>query len=131
MRLTITGRNIDITPSIREYVEEKIGRISNHYDQIMSMEVILTVNKNPSVEQNHVADVTIYVNGQHMHVTESAESMYAAIDLAADKVNRQVIKYKERLIKSKRKNDSIRTENYETSEEERDLTEEIKNIENE
>ncbi|OGI03175.1 MAG: ribosomal subunit interface protein [Candidatus Melainabacteria bacterium GWF2_32_7] len=101
MRLIINGRNIDITPALREYVEEKIGRVTRHYDQIMDMEVTLGVIKNPSVQENHFAEVTCFLNGAKIHVHEEAQSMYASIDLLADKLDRQVKKHKDKILRGK------------------------------
>lgn len=110
MRLIVNGRNIEITTAIREYTEEKIGRVTKHYDQIKELEVTLSVVKNPSVQKNHVAEVTCSVNGAKLHVTEEAETMYASIDLLADKLDRQVKKHKEKLLKGKSGSASIRTD---------------------
>ncbi|OGI24786.1 MAG: ribosomal subunit interface protein [Candidatus Melainabacteria bacterium RIFOXYA12_FULL_32_12] len=101
MRLIINGRNIDITPALREYVEEKIGRVTRHYDQIMDLEVTLGVIKNPSVQENHFAEVTCFLNGAKIHVHEEAQSMYASIDLLADKLDRQVKKHKDKILRGK------------------------------
>ena len=117
MRLNVNGRNVTITTAIKEYVEEKIGRIVNHYDQILEIEVTLEVIKNPSVAENHIAEVSCKIPGDRIHVTEKAESMYASIDLVADKLNRQVIKHKEKLLKGKNKGTSIRTAAIEAEEE--------------
>ena len=108
MRLIVNGRNIDITQAIRDYVEEKIGRVTRHNDQIMDAEVTLSVTKNPSVERNHIAEVTCHLNGARLHVKEEAETMYACIDLLADKLDRQVKKHKSRNSRGKGKG-SIRT----------------------
>jgi putative sigma-54 modulation protein len=107
MRLTVNGRNVTITKAIKEYVEEKIGKIVNYYDQILEIEVTLEVIKNPSVSENHIAEVSCKIPGDKLHVAEKAESMYASIDLVADKLNRQVIKHKEKLLKGN-KGSSIR-----------------------
>jgi len=123
MRLNVNGRNVTITTAIKEYVEEKIGRIVNHYDQILDIEVTLEVIKNPSVAENHIAEVSCKIPGDKIYVTEKAESMYASIDLVADKLNRQVIKHKEKLLKGKNKGSSIRTAAVEGPEE--DIEEEI------
>jgi len=101
MRLITNGRNIDITPALREYAEEKLGRVIRHYDQILDMEVTLGVIKNPSVQDNHFAEVTCFLNGAKIHVHEEAQSMYASIDLLADKLDRQVKKHKDKIIKGK------------------------------
>ena len=103
MRLIINGRNIEITPAIKDYVDEKVGRIQKHNGQIMDLEVTLSVVKNPSVQNNHFAEATCLLNGAKVHVKEQAESMYAAIDLIADKIDRQVKKHKEKIIKGKSK----------------------------
>ncbi len=118
MRLAVNGRNIEVTPALKDYVKEKIGKIANHYDQIQSMEVTLSVNKNRSVAKNHTTEVKCSLNGTIINVTEDAESMYASIDIVADKVSRQVIKHKEKLLKGKNKTESIRTESFEVSEQE-------------
>ena len=108
MRFSVNGRNITITPSLKEYVEEKIGKVVKHYDQIMDMVVTLGVTKNPSVAKNHSAEVSCLVNGAKIHVHEEAETMYAAIDLLADKLDRQVKKHKDKIIRGKSGSYSIR-----------------------
>ena len=116
MRITVKGRNIEITDAIRAYAEEKIGKVMNHYDQIQSIEVILNVIKNPSVSQSHTAEVLCKFTSGSVKSEESAESMYASIDLVADKLDRQVKKFKEKQI-SNSKNQSIRTDVHEEKEE--------------
>ncbi len=109
MHISVIGRNIEITDAIRSYAEEKIGKVMNHYDQIQSIEVILNVIKNPSVAQNHSAEVICKFVSGSVTAEESAESMYASIDLVADKITRLVKKYKEKQISSS-KTASIRTD---------------------
>lgn len=109
MRITVKGRNIEITDAIRSYAEEKIGKVMNHYDQIQSIDVVLNVIKNPSVSQSHTAEVICKFVSGSVQAEESAESMYASIDLVADKISRQVKKFKEKQISSS-KNSSIRTD---------------------
>ena len=109
MRIYVNGRNIEITDAIKAYAKEKIGKVVNHYDQIQAIDIVLSVIKNPSVAQSHTAEVTCkFVTGA-VHVTESAESMYASIDLVADKLDRQVKKFKDKNL-GKSKLDSIRTD---------------------
>ena len=117
MRITVKGRNIEITDSIRAYAEEKIGKVMNHYDQIQSIDIVLNVIKNPSVSQSHTAEVICKFVSGSVKAEESAETMYASIDLVADKINRQVKKFKEKQI-STSKNQSIRTDVIEEKEEE-------------
>lgn len=109
MRITVKGRNIEITDSIRGYAEEKIGKVLNHYDQIQSIDVVLSVIKNPSVEKSHTAEVICKFISGSVKAEESAETMYASIDLVADILNRQVKKFKEKQITGS-KTASIRTD---------------------
>ena len=109
MQIIVNGRNIEITPAIKAYVKEKMAKVIEHYDQLIDFEVILTVIKNPSVADRHIAEAKCNIAGARIHIEEKAESMYASIDLLADKLNRQVQKYKDKLIKGKHKAESIRT----------------------
>lgn len=126
MRIIVNGRNLEITDAIKAYVKEKIGKVSNHYDQIQMIEVVLSVIKNPSVAQNHTAEAIVkLISGSSIVVEETAESMYASIDILADKLNRQVIKYKDKNLKSKAKSASIRTDLVEEAEDTEDEDENI------
>lgn len=109
MRLTLNGRNIEITQAIRDYVEEKVGRIVKHNNQIANIKVTLSVTKNPSVKKSHTAEVTCFINGAIIKIKENAESMYASIDLLADRFDRKVKENKEKLL-SHKTGKSIRTE---------------------
>ena len=109
MRITVKGRNIEITDAIKAYAEEKIGKVVNHYDQIQSIEIVLNVLKNPSVSLSHTAEVLCKFTSGSVKAEESAETMYASIDLVADKLDRQVKKFKEKQI-SGSKSASIRTD---------------------
>jgi putative sigma-54 modulation protein len=110
MHIYVNGRNLEITDAIKAYVKEKIGKVTNHYDQIQGIEVVLSVIKNPAASGKHVAEVTCKLNAGAIHCQESADSMYASIDLLADKLDRQVKKYKDKTLSSKDKSASIRTE---------------------
>ncbi len=108
MRIHVNGKNIEITDAIKAYAKEKIGKVAAHYDQIEAIDIMLTVIKNPSVAENHTAEVTCKLITGSVHVAETAESMYASIDLVADKLARQVKKFKDKNL-GKSKLDSIRT----------------------
>lgn len=89
MNLHITGRHIEVTPAIREYVENKIGRLHKHFDSIVEAQVILSVER-----VKHNAEITVHVAGKDLHCSCSEDSLYAAIDVLADKIERQIVKYK-------------------------------------
>ncbi|MDD3437410.1 MAG: ribosome-associated translation inhibitor RaiA [Candidatus Gastranaerophilales bacterium] len=110
MHIHVNGRNIEITEAIKTYVKEKIGKVTHHYDQIQAIDVILSVIKNPAATGKHIAEVICKLTSGAIHCEESAESMYASIDLLADKLDRQVKKFKDKTLSSKDKSASIRTD---------------------
>lgn len=116
MRIHVNGRNIEITEAIKAYVKEKIGKVATHYDQIQGIEVILSVIKNPAAAEKHIAEVRCNLDKVKIHLEESAESMYASIDLLSDKLLRQVQKVKDKALSSNKA--SIRMENVNNNEEE-------------
>ena len=93
MHIHVNGKNIEITDAIKAYVKEKIGKVANHYDQITGIDVVLSVIKN-------LAEVSCKMNTGVVHCEEAAESMYASIDLLADKLSRQVKKFKDKALSS-------------------------------
>ena len=100
MHIHVNGKNIEITDAIKAYVKEKVGKVANRYDQITAIDVILSVIKNPAASGKHVAEVSCKMNTGVLHCEESAESMYASIDLLADKLARQVKKFKDKALSS-------------------------------
>lgn len=96
MQVTVTGRNIDLTPALKEYLMEKLQRSQKHFDHGLNITALLSVAKNPSVADSQTAEITIKLNGSVIRGEESTENMYASIDLVADKIERQLRKYKTR-----------------------------------
>ncbi|MBE9035311.1 ribosome hibernation-promoting factor, HPF/YfiA family [aff. Roholtiella sp. LEGE 12411] len=97
MKLVIHGKNIEITDAIREYVHQKIEKAVSHFQNITNeVDVHLSVARNPRINPRQAAEVTIYANGSVIRAEESSENLYASIDLVADKIARQLRKYKER-----------------------------------
>lgn len=92
MNLNITGHHIEVTPAIRDYVTGKLDRVLRHFDQVTSSHVILSVEK---LQQK--AEVTLHVKGKDIFADATDGDLYAAIDLVADKLDRQVVKHKERV----------------------------------
>ncbi len=97
MKLVIQGKNIEITDSIREYVNQKIEKAVMHFQQMITeVDVHLSIARNPRINSKQTAEVTIYVNGSVVRAEEGSENLYASIDLVADKIARQLRKYKEK-----------------------------------
>lgn len=91
MNLNITGHHMEVTPAIHDYVNAKLDRVIRHFDNVTSAHVILSVDK-----LNHKAEVTLHVKGKDIFADSIESDLYAAIDTLADKLDRQVVKYKEK-----------------------------------
>ena len=91
MNLHLTGHHVEITPAIREYVTGKLERINRHFDHVIEVNVVMTVEK---LDQRIEANV--HLSGKDIHVQAHDGDMYAAIDGLIDKLDRQVIRHKER-----------------------------------
>jgi putative sigma-54 modulation protein len=89
MNLNVTGHHLDVTPAIRQYLNAKLGRVVRHFDHVIDAHVILSV-----VKLRQKAEVTLHVQGKDIHCQSEDNDLYAAIDLLADKLDRQVLKYK-------------------------------------
>ena len=96
MNLTISGHHLELTPAIREYVASKAVRIKRHFDHVIDITVILTVNKLAEKEKCQKAEINLNLPGKDIHADSVAQDLYAAIDNAIDKLDRQVLKYKEK-----------------------------------
>jgi putative sigma-54 modulation protein len=96
MRLQVSGRNLDITEPIREYAERKLARIERHLTEDTRVDLELAIERNRSISANQHAELTVWTRGPVLRAHEYAEDMYAAIDLAVDKLDRQVRRYRER-----------------------------------
>ncbi len=92
MVVKITGHHVDVTAALRDYVDTKMDRIIRHHDLLTDAHWVLTVEK-----LQHKAEATLHVSGRTIHAEAVAEDMYAAIDGLADRLDRRVRKYKEKL----------------------------------
>lgn len=91
MNLTITGRNFEVSDSIREYAERKLSKLTKYFHQLIDMHVWLLIER-----QDHVAEITINGDGVQFYAKEKAGDMYSSIDLLLDKIEQQIVRYKER-----------------------------------
>ncbi len=91
MQIEISGQNVDLTPALRAYVTEKIERLKRHFDHLIAAHVVLKIERT-----EHTAEATVSVGGRpnDLHAVALADDMYAAIDLLADKLDRQVRRHK-------------------------------------
>ena len=92
MQLNIAGHHVELTDALRDYVSSKLERLERHFDQVSNVDVILSVEK--LVQK---AEATVPVNGQNLFAYAEDQNMYAAIDALVDKLDRQIIKRKEKV----------------------------------
>jgi putative sigma-54 modulation protein len=97
MNLTISGHHLEVTPALREYVLTKLDRIRRHFDQVVDVSVLLRVENLKEKELRQKAEVTLHVKGRDIFVEQAHEDLYAAIDQLMDKLDRQVVRHKDRL----------------------------------
>ncbi len=92
MQITISGHHLEVTDSLKNYVTSKIERLDHHHERITNTHVILSVEK--LIQK---AEATIHVSGKDLFADATHEDLYAAIDALADKLDRQLIKHKEKM----------------------------------
>ena len=102
MKLLIQGNNIAVTESIHDYVEQKLQKAVRHFQNITGkVDVHLSVARNSRIERKHKAEVTVFANGTVIRAQEGSDNLYASIDMVADKIARQLRKYKEKHLAKK------------------------------
>ena len=97
MNLTISGHHLEVTPSLKEYVLTKLDRVTRHFDQVVDINVLLSVEKLKEKERRQRAEITLHVKGKDIFVEYAHEDLYAAIDQVMDMLDRQVCRHKDRL----------------------------------
>jgi len=92
MQISVTGHHVDITDALKSYVDNKFERLERHFEHVTNVHVILSVEK-----LRQKAEATMHINGASVYADTVEEDMYAAIDGLIDKLDRQVLKHKEKL----------------------------------
>jgi len=93
MQFSVTARNLEITPALRTYTEEKLSRLTRYLENIVTIHVVLSVNKH-----RQTAEVTLRVRDLTIRAEEEGDDLYSSIDLVAEKLERQILRYKERIM---------------------------------
>jgi putative sigma-54 modulation protein len=96
MNLQVKGRNVDVTDALFAHAEKKLGKLARYLSDDSRCEVELGVEHNPSIAADQVAEATVWTKGPVMRARESSQDMYASIDLVAEKLERQVKRYRDR-----------------------------------
>lgn len=89
MQINLTGHHVEITHSLRDYVDSKFAKLERHFDQINNVYVVLTIEKT-----TQVAEATLHIKGGEVHAKSENKDMYASIDTLIDKLDRQILKVK-------------------------------------
>ena len=103
MQLNLTGHHVDLSSSLRAYVTEKIAKLERHFDHVTNVNVVLTVEK-----QQQRAEASVNVSKGQLFADASSDDMYAAIDALVDKLDRQILKHKEKLTKHNRSSGGLK-----------------------
>ena len=93
MKINISGHHVDLTPSLRDYVTSKMEKLERHFDHITTSNVTLTVEK-----LRQKAEATVHISGADIHAQAESEDMYASIDSLVGKLDRQILKHKEKIV---------------------------------
>lgn len=103
MQINITGHHIDVTDALRSYVKDKLERLERHFDHVTNVHVVLTVEK-----QVQKAEANVHVSGADLFAQNDSEDMYASIDGLIDKLDRQIVKHKEKISDHNRKSGGVK-----------------------
>ena len=99
MNVNVRGKNIDVTPALKDYVEKKITKVTKQFKTVGDISAVLKVEKG-----NHIVEITVPASGILLRAQETTKDMYSSIDLVIEKIERQIHKYKTRLMKRKYNN---------------------------
>ena len=96
MRLQVKGKNLEISDSIRDYAEQKLAKLDKQLGDMVQVELELTVERNPSIRENQVAEATVFTKGHPLRAREATRDMRSSIDGLTDKLLREVKAYREK-----------------------------------
>ena len=97
MNLTISGHHLEVTPALRAYVTSKLDRVTRYFDQVVDVRVLLTLENLKEKERRQKAECNIYIKGIELFAESAHSDLYAAVDELVDKLDRQVVRHKDRL----------------------------------
>ncbi len=93
MQINITGHQVELTEPLKDYVKNKFDKLERHFDHISNVQVTLSIQK-----QRQIAEATLHLSGADVHANAENEDMYASIDGLVDKLDRQILKHKEKMV---------------------------------
>jgi len=108
LHIIVQGKHLDVTPALRQYAEEKVGKITRYFDQVQEAQVVLSVERRDGLGKAQVVEVTVWGDGLVLRGEEASQDMYASIDLVFDKLRKQIEKYRSKMIERRRISESRR-----------------------
>jgi putative sigma-54 modulation protein len=106
MQVNIRGKGIDLTEALKDYAQKKIHKVEHFFHNIQQIDIELEVDKIKEQVESQVAKATVWMSGKIVHATEASGDMYASIDLLIDKLDKQVKRFKEKIVQEKRRESS-------------------------
>src|SRR3954470_17101270 len=103
MRLQVKGKNVEVTPAMRDYAERKLAKLAKQLAEQTQVEIELSEEKNPSIAASHVAEATIFTKGPTLRAREASPDMKASIDQLVEKLERQFKRYREKRVEEPRR----------------------------
>jgi putative sigma-54 modulation protein len=113
--IRVQGKNLTVTEALRAYVSEKLSKLPRYFDQVQDAQVVLSVARDRNRGRAQTVEVTVWCDGLVLRAEERSEDMYASIDLAAEKLERQIAKYRSRMIEKRRSDESRKRQRREES----------------
>lgn len=107
MQIQISGHHVDVTQPLKDHVEEKFGKLEEHFKHITNVHVTLTVEKSSKESQRQIASAEMHLSGKQIRASSTTDDMYSSIDDLTNKLHRQVIKHKEIMKKHDRDSDEL------------------------
>lgn len=97
MNLKISGRHLEVTPALREYVISKLEKVLRHFDQVIDANVVLSVDNQKEKDKRQKVEISLHLKGKDIFLESANGDLYAAIDLMVDRLDRQVVRHKDRI----------------------------------
>lgn len=97
MNLKISGRHLEVTPALREYVISKLDKVLRHFDQVIDANVVLSVDNQKEKDKRQKVEISLHLKGKDIFLESANGDLYAAIDLMVDRLDRQVVRHKDRI----------------------------------
>jgi putative sigma-54 modulation protein len=113
--IRVQGKNLQVTDALRTYVSEKLSKLPRYFDQVQDAQVVLSVARDRHRGRAQVVEMTVWCDGVVLRAEEASDDMYASIDLAAEKLERQIEKYRSRMIEKRRQDEARRRQRREES----------------